>query len=76
MLFLTLPDSPPSSVRGLTHLLIIGLVLVLSLVLITLLAFYERDVPDVLTFTAVGGGGYLFGANAVASTRRKDDGDK
>ena len=73
MFLLTLPDTPIASPRGIGHLLIIGIVLILSLLLVTILAFYGKDVPDVLTLACVSGIGYLFGANTVAKKRSGTD---
>lgn len=63
---LTLPDVEPTSVKGITHLIVVSLLVGLSLVGIIIITIIGKTIPDVLVFLVTAGIAYLFGVNATA----------
>lgn len=67
MFLLTMPDTPVTSARGIAHLLIVGLTIIVSLIGVIVLAIRGTVIPDVLSTVIAIGVGYLVGANVVNS---------
>ncbi len=73
MIFATLPETPISTPKGITHLLVVGVFGILSLLGIVILALFQREIPDILTMSTSGVIFYLVGANVAV---RGNVGDK
>lgn len=65
MVLLTLPDTPVSSARGLTHLMVVAIVLVSVFVCATVLVIHGDEIPSFFEATGILGVGYLFGVQNV-----------
>ena len=70
MFFATLPDTSPTSARGLAHIIIIGLVMLSAIGSVLILALQGTDIPDVFQLIITGGIFYLFGVNAAAPRQK------
>lgn len=73
MLFATLPGTPIGAPKGIGHLLIVGVALLVSLVGVILCALFGADTPEVLKSVATIATGYLVGANAAARNNPPSD---
>lgn len=66
----TLPDTPPSSTKGLAHLVIVGILVVFSLAAILVLTVARDSVPPIFDTSATIGIGYLIGVNIASNTNQ------
>ena len=74
MILATLPGVDPKSGKGVTHLIIVGILLLCSMLSILVLSLFSRAIPDVFPAMLISGITYLFGVN-VAGGRGQGGGE-
>lgn len=73
MILATLPGVDPKSGKGVTHLIIVGILLFFSMLSILILSLFARSIPDVFPLMLVSGITYLFGVNVAGGRGQSGD---